>query len=137
MQQAICYTLATPNRIGDTSWIRPGKVAWDWWNDWNITGVDFVAGINNATYKHYIDFAAKYGLQYVILDEGWYLPSSGDLLTTIPEIDLPMLVEYAKTKNVKLILWCVFNCLDDNIEAIQQCQYIPTRGAQFAMRSYQ
>jgi alpha-glucosidase len=112
------YTLATPNRIGDTSWIRPGKVAWDWWNDWNITGVDFVASINNATYKHYIDFAARYGLQYVILDEGWYLPSSGDLLTTIPEIDLPMLVEYAKTKNVKLILWCVFNCLDDNIEAI-------------------
>ena len=112
------YTLATPNRIGDTSWIRPGKVAWDWWNDWSISGVDFEAGINNATYKHYIDFAARYGLEYIILDEGWYLPSSGDLLTTIPEIDLPLLVEYAKTKNVKLILWCVFNCLDDNIDAI-------------------
>ena len=112
------YSLATPNRIGDTSWIRPGKVAWDWWNDWGISGVDFVAGINNATYKHYIDFASKYGLEYVILDEGWYVPSSGDLLTTIPEIDLPLLVEYAKTKHVKLILWCVFNCLDDNIDAI-------------------
>ncbi len=112
------YSLATPNRIGDTSWIRPGKVAWDWWNDWGISGVDFVAGINNATYKHYIDFASKYGLEYVILDEGWYVPSSGDLLTTIPEINLPLLVEYAKTKNVKLILWCVFNCLDDNIDAI-------------------
>ena len=112
------YSLATPNRIGDTSWIRPGKVAWDWWNDWAISGVDFKTGINNATYKHYIDFASKYGLEYVILDEGWYLPSSGDLLTTIPEINLPLLVEYAKTKNVKLILWCVFNCLDENIDAI-------------------
>ena len=112
------YTLATPNRIGDTSWIHPGKVAWDWWNDWGISGVDFVAGINNATYKHYIDFASSNGLEYVILDEGWYLPSSGDLLTTIPEIDLPLLVEYAKAKNVRLILWCVFNCLDDNIDAI-------------------
>ena len=112
------YSLATPSRIGDTSWIRPGKVAWDWWNDWGISGVNFVAGINNATYKHYIDFASKYGLEYVILDEGWYVPSSGDLLTTIPEIDLPLLVEYAKTKHVKLILWCVFNCLDDNIDAI-------------------
>ena len=112
------YSLATPSRIGDTSWIRPGKVAWDWWNDWGISGVNFVAGINNATYKHYIDFASKYGLEYVILDEGWYVQSSGDLLTTIPEIDLPLLVEYAKTKHVKLILWCVFNCLDDNIDAI-------------------
>ena len=112
------YSLATPNRIGDTSWIRPGKVAWDWWNDWAISGVDFEAGINNATYKHYIDFASRYGLEYVILDEGWYLPSSGDLLKTIPEIDLPLLVDYAKSKNVKLILWCVFNCLDDNIDAI-------------------
>lgn len=115
------YSLATPNRIGDTSWIRPGKVAWDWWNDWAISGVDFEAGINNATYKHYIDFASRYGLEYVILDEGWYLPSSGDLLKTIPEIDLPLLVDYAKSKNVKLILWCVFNCLDDNIDAICEC----------------
>ncbi len=112
------YALATPNRIGDTSWIRPGKVAWDWWNDWGISGVDFKAGINNTTYKYYIDFAAKHKLEYVVLDEGWYKPSSGDLLTTIPEINLPELVDYAKQKNVKLILWCVYNCLDRNIDAI-------------------
>ena len=114
------YALATPNRIGDTSWIRPGKVAWDWWNDWGISGVDFKAGINNTTYKHYIDFASRQGLEYVILDEGWYKPSSGDLLTTIPEIDLQELADYGKQKNVKLILWCVFNCLDKNIDAICQ-----------------
>ena len=120
------YTLAAPNRIGDTSWIRPGKVAWDWWNDWSISGVDFVSGINNETYKYYIDFAARYGLEYVILDEGWYKPSSGDLMTTIPEIDLPMLTEYAKQKGVKLILWCVFNCLDRNIDAI--CKHYAEMG---------
>jgi len=114
------YSLATPNRIGDTSWIRPGKVAWDWWNDWGISGVDFQAGINNATYKYYIDFASKYGLEYIILDEGWYTPSSGDLLTTIPDINLQELVEYGHQKNVKIILWCVFNCLDSNIDAICQ-----------------
>ena len=112
------YALAAPNRIGDYSWVKPGRVAWDWWNDWSISGVDFVSGINNDTYKYYIDFASKYGLEYVILDEGWYKPSSGDLLTTIPEIDLPMLTLYAKQRNVRLILWCVFNCLDRNIEAI-------------------
>ena len=112
------YALATPNRIGDYSWVKPGRVAWDWWNDWSISGVDFVSGINNDTYKYYIDFASKYGLEYIILDEGWYKPSSGDLLTTIPEIDLPMLTQYARQKNVRLILWCVFNCLDRNIEAI-------------------
>ncbi len=114
------YALAAPNRIGDTSWIRPGKVAWDWWNNWGISGVDFEAGINNATYKHYIDFAARQGLEYVILDEGWYKPSSGDLLTTIPEINLQELADYGKQKNVKIILWCVFNCLDKNIDAICQ-----------------
>lgn len=112
------YVLATPNRIGDTSWIRPGKVAWDWWNDWGISGVDFQTGINTTTYKYYIDFASKYGLEYIILDEGWYKPSSGDLLKTIPEINLPELIEYGKQKNVKIILWCVFNCLDKNIDAI-------------------
>ncbi|MBR3286394.1 MAG: glycoside hydrolase family 97 protein [Bacteroidales bacterium] len=120
------YTLASPNRISDTSWIRPGKVAWDWWNDRSISGIDFQAGINDATYKYYIDFASKYGLEYVILDEGWYVPSSGDLLTTIPEINLPELVEYGKKKNVKLILWCVFNCFDSNIDAI--CEHYGKMG---------
>ncbi len=114
----LVYALADDNRIGDTRWIRPGKVSWDWWNDWGISGVDFEAGVNNDTYKHYIDFAARHRLPYVILDEGWYEPQSGDMLTTIPEIDLPMLVDYARQRGVRLILWCVFNCLDDNLQAI-------------------
>jgi len=110
------YALASPSRIDDTSWIKPGHVAWDWWNDWGISGVPFKAGINNETYKHYIDFATKYGLEYVILDEGWYEPKSGNMLTTIPDIDLPMLVQYARERNVRLILWTVFNVLDDQLQ---------------------
>ena len=111
------YALASENRIGDTGWIHPGKVAWDWWNDWGLTNVDFEAGINMDSYKCYIDFASKYGLEYVILDEGWYEPKSGDMLTTIDAIDLPELVRYATSKNVKLILWTVFNVLDKDLES--------------------
>mgnify|MGYP002351567418 FL=1 len=73
--------LAAPNRAGDISWIKPGKVAWDWWNDWNIAGVDFESGVNNATYKYYIDFAASKGIEYVILDEGWAVKSERDFVT--------------------------------------------------------
>lgn len=114
----LVYQLAEPSRIkGDTSWIKPGKVAWDWWNDWGVSNVDFEAGINQDTYKYYIDFAAKQGLEYIILDEGWYNPKSGDMLTVIPELNLPALVEYGKRKGVGIILWTVFNVLDDQLEA--------------------
>jgi alpha-glucosidase len=99
------YRLAAPTVNMDFSWVKPGKVAWDWWNDWNIYGVDFEAGINNATYKYYIDFAAKYGIEYVILDEGWAVNLQADLFQVVPAIDLKELAEYAKSKNVGLILW--------------------------------
>jgi alpha-glucosidase len=114
----LVYALASPNRIGDTSWIKPGKVAWDWWNDWGLTGVDFEAGINMDTYKYYIDFASAYGLDYIILDEGWYEPKRGDMLTTIDAIDLPELVRYGKEKHVRIILWTVFNVLEKDLETI-------------------
>lgn len=112
----LVYALASPNRIGDTSWIKPGKVAWDWWNAWNVKGVDFESGINMPTYKYYIDFAAKNGLEYIILDEGWYDPGKGDMLTVIPELNLEELVAYGKSKGVDIILWTVFNVLDDQLE---------------------
>lgn len=112
----LVYALASPNRIGHTEWIKPGMVAWDWWNDWGLSGVGFKAGINMETYKYYIDFAAKNGLEYIILDEGWYEPKSGNMLTTIPEINLPELVSYGKEKNVGIILWTVFNVLDKDLE---------------------
>ncbi|MBR0223738.1 MAG: glycoside hydrolase family 97 protein [Bacteroidales bacterium] len=110
----LVYLLASPSRVKDISWIRPGKVAWDWWNDWNITGVDFEAGINTQTYKHYIDFAAENGIEYVVLDEGWSAPL--DIMKLNPAIDLKELVKYASAKGVDLVLWAVSYVLDKDLE---------------------
>ncbi len=110
----LTYQLASPNRIGDTSWIKPGKVAWDWYNANNLHGVDFKAGVNTQTYKYYIDFASKNGLEYVILDEGWY--PLGDLLGTVPDMDVPEIIAYAKKKNVDIILWASWLTLRDQFD---------------------
>src|SRR5438552_949693 len=109
----LVWLLAKPPQLQDTSWIKPGKVAWDWWNFNNIYGVDFKAGINTQTYKYYIDFAAKYGLQYIILDEGWY--RLGNVLEVVPEINMEELTAYAKEKNVGVILWVIWKSLDDQL----------------------
>jgi alpha-glucosidase len=109
----IVYLLEKPSQLQDTSWIKPGKVAWDWWNDNNVYGVDFRAGVNTETYKYYIDFAAKYGIPYIILDEGWY--KLGNLLEVVPEINMDELAAYAKQKNVGIILWVVWKTLDDQL----------------------
>ena len=122
----LVYALATPNQIGDYSWVKPGKSAWDWWNDWGISHVGFKVGINTQTYRHFIDFAAENHLDYIILDEGWYDASKGDMMTTIPDIDLKTLVEYGKSKKVDIILWTVFNVLDLQLE--QACQYYSQLG---------
>lgn len=113
MTNEIVYKLSSPSKLTDASWIKPGKVAWDWWNDWNITGVDFKVGINTATYKKYIDFAAQYGLPYIIMDDGWYV--LGDLTKVVPELDIEALVAYGKQKNVGIILWGSWKTLDDNM----------------------
>ena len=112
----LVYTLASPNEIGKTDWIKPGKVAWDWWNDWNLRGVSFKAGINTDTYKYYIDFAARFGLQYIVLDEGWYDSSKGDIMNAIEAIDLPGLISYGREKGVDVVLWTVFNVLDEHLD---------------------
>jgi alpha-glucosidase len=109
----LTYLLSSPEQLKDVSWIRPGKVAWDWFNYNNIYGVDFEAGINTETYKYYIDFASRYGIEYVILDEGWY--KLGDLLDVVPGMDIPELVEYGKKKNVGIILWVIWKTLDDQL----------------------
>lgn len=109
----IIYLLEKPSQVADTSWIKPGKVAWDWWNDNNVYGVDFKAGVNTATYKYYIDFAAKYGIPYIILDEGWY--KLGNVLDVVPEINMNELTAYARQKNVGIILWVVWTTLDDQL----------------------
>jgi len=134
----IVYLLEQPSRIQDTSWIKPGKVAWDWWNANNVYGVDFKAGINTQTYKYYIDFAAKYGIPYIILDEGWY--KLGNVLDVVPEINMEELTAYAKQKNVGIILWVIWKTLDDQlIPALDQFQKWGVKGIKvdFMQRSDQ
>lgn len=110
----LVWLLASPSRVADTSWIRPGKVAWDWYNASNLKGVPFKAGINTETYKYFIDFASAHGIEYVVLDEGWYV--LGDLSKVVPEIDMEVLSAYAKERNVGLIMWVVWNTFDDQFE---------------------
>ena len=110
----LVWLLAKPSQVQDTSWIKPGKVAWDWWNANNIYGVDFKSGVNTQTYKYYIDFASKYGLEYIILDEGWY--KLGDVLAVVPEMNIEELMAYGKQKNVGIILWVVWKTLADQLQ---------------------
>ena len=110
----------------DWSWVKPGKVAWDWWNDWNLTGVDFKAGVNNATYEYYIDFASRNGIEYVILDEGWAVNLEADLFKVVPEIDLEKLVAYAAERNVGLVLWAGYWAFDKDMEKI--CEHYAKMG---------
>jgi alpha-glucosidase len=115
------YLLASPLFSKDTSWIKPGKVAWDWYNFNNIYGVNFKAGLNTETYKYYIDFASLYGIEYVILDEGWY--KLGNLFEINPDIDMEGLLAYSQKKNVGIILWVVWKTLEDQFdEALNQFQ---------------
>lgn len=120
------YKLATAAQQTDYSWVKPGKVAWDWWNDWNIYNVDFRAGINNQTYKYYIDFASANGIEYVILDEGWAVNLKADLMQVVPEIDMKELANYAKGKNVGLILWAGYNAFNRNMEEV--CKHYSEMG---------
>ncbi len=112
VQSTAITSLADPNEIGDTSWIRFGKVAWDWWSGPNvgpaIPGAPFEVGMNDATYRYMIDFAAEFSLPFVILDAGWYgnhRDAKADITKSIPGLDLPALAAYGKTKNVGLIVW--------------------------------
>lgn len=123
----LVYCLASPaSPDSDFSWVRPGKVAWDWWNDWNLYGVDFRAGINNETYKYYIDFASEHGIEYVILDEGWAVNLEADLMQVIPEIDLEELAAYAEERNVGLILWAGYWAFNRDMEGV--CRHYSEMG---------
>lgn len=122
----LSYLLAAPSRVKDLSWIKPGKVAWEWWNDWNIEGVDFEAGINNDTYKAYIDFAASKGIEYVILDEGWAVNLKADLMQVVNEINLKELVDYAAQRNVGIILWAGYYAFERDMENV--CRHYSEMG---------
>lgn len=109
----LSYLLADELAI-DASWVKPGQVAWDWWNANNVFGVDFKAGINTQTYKYYVDFAAKYGIEYIVLDEGWHHLDS--VLNVVDEIDVQEIIAYGKSKNVDVILWVIWKTLDNELE---------------------
>ena len=107
------FRLAKPCAIKDTSWIKPGTCVWEWWNNWNLDGVDFESGVNENTYRYLIDFAAKNSIPYVIFDASWLTgKDAGEMIDTDEAlargktfIDVPGLIAYAKEKNVKIILW--------------------------------
>lgn len=120
------YKLAAPSRLRDISWIRPGKVAWEWWNHWGLSGVDFEAGVNNETYMAYIDFASRHGIEYVILDEGWAVNLQADLFQVVPEIDLEKLIAYGREKKVDLILWVGYYAFERDMEEV--CRHYSEMG---------
>ncbi len=114
VESEMVLKLSSPLVLDDPDWIQPGKVAWDWWNALNIHGVDFESGINNNTYKYYIDFAAEYGLEYIILDEGWS-ETTTSIMACAEDIDVKELVEYGRSKNVGIILWVLWKPLDKDM----------------------
>ena len=122
----LSYLLAAPSRLDDIAWIKPGKVAWEWWNDWNLSGVDFRAGVNTETYKYYIDFAASEGIEYVILDEGWAVNKQADLMQVVPAIDLQEIVDYGRQKGVGIILWAGYWAFDRDLERV--CKHYSEMG---------
>ena len=113
VENDLVYRLGSPQKLTGTDWIKPGKVAWDWWNANNITGVNFHSGVNTDTYKFYIDFASRYGIEYIILDEGWSKPS--DLFQINPEMNMDSLFAYARSRNVGIIPWVTWKALDDRM----------------------
>lgn len=117
VESNLVFKLSRPSTLDQTDWIKPGKVAWDWYNANNLYGVDFRAGLNTETYKYYIDFAAANDLEYIILDEGWSI-STTDLTAPNPHLDLEELIAYGKGNDVGIILWMLWKPLDQNMESL-------------------
>ena len=112
--------LAPPSRVADTSWIKPGKVAWDWWNGPTVAGAAFKVGMNTDTIKHFVDFAAEFGLEYVLIDAGWYghhRDPSADITKVIPELDMAAVTAYAKSKNVGVQVWVNWEGVREQMDA--------------------
>ena len=123
----LVWALATPSKVGDESWIKPGKVAWDWWNDWNLEGVPFKAGCNTKSYEYYIDFAAKTGVEYVIFDEGW--SEKLNIWKYHPNVDVDHLIKYANNKGVGIILWMAWaQIVDDEARVVDHFAKLGVKG---------
>ena len=124
-QNDLVTRLAPPAK-GDFSWVKPGKVAWEWWNQFALGDVDFKAGVNTETYKAYIDFASRHGIEYVLMDEGWAVRYADDLFDVVPEIDLEEIIGYGKKKNVGIILWAGYSAFVKDIEKV--CKHYAAMG---------
>ena len=121
VESTLLWDLADHSRVEDTSWIRPGKVAWDWWNGPHIPEADFEVGMNDATFRHFIDFAAEFGLEYVLIDAGWYgshRDFNADITTSAPGIDIPGLVAYGAERNVGILLWVNWQNLRNRMDEV-------------------
>ncbi len=113
----LVYKLAKPQVEGDFSWVKPGKAAWEWWHDAMLPSADIPSGMGNrntALYKHYIDFAAENKLEYVMIDAGW--SNNHDLYKVNPKVDIREVINYGKSKNVDVFLWCVATTLMKDLD---------------------
>jgi alpha-glucosidase len=116
----LVLNLSAPCTVADTSWIKPGKAAWDWWSGSYATGVRFKPGMNTATMRHYIDFAARHGLEYMLVDAGWATMAEDgrleDILRYRPEVDIPAIIAYGKAQGVATLLWVEWRALDRHMD---------------------
>ena len=117
LENTLAWQLASPEEPGDWSWLKPGKISWEWWSAINVFGVDFEAGVNTETYKYFIDFAAKYGLEYILLDEGWSA-STLNIVETQPGLDLQEIIAYGRERGVGVVLWTLWTPMLKDLEKI-------------------
>ena len=117
LENNLAWMLSSKEYSDDLSWLRPGKISWEWWAMLNVYGVDFKAGVNTDTYKYYVDFAAEYGLEYILMDEGWSA-STLNVVEPNPELDLAEIIRYAGSKGVGVVLWTLWTPMMEDMEGI-------------------
>lgn len=117
LENNLAWMLSSKEYSDDLSWMRPGKISWEWWAMLNVYGVDFEAGVNTDTYKYYVDFAADYGLEYILMDEGWSA-STLNVVEPNPELDLAEIISYADSKGVGVVLWTLWTPMMKDMEGI-------------------
>ena len=117
LENNLSWVLSSKEYSNDLDWLRPGKISWEWWAMLNVYGVDFKAGVNTDTYKYYVDFAADYGLEYILMDEGWSA-STMNVVEPNPELDLAEIIRYADSKGVGVVLWTLWTPMMKDMENI-------------------
>lgn len=126
VESNMVVNLNPPSAIADTSWIKPGKTAWDWWSGGLVRGGH--GGMNTDSMKYYIDFSSRMGFPYMLIDAGWAgrmagagrgsLGSGSDLTKVNPNVDMPALLDYAKSKNVRLWLWAHWTDINRQVDDV-------------------